>query len=344
MFEKATDALVSVIVPVYNVERYLDRCISSIVNQTYRELEIILIDDGSPDNCPIICDEWAKKDSRIRVIHKENGGLGMARNTGIENASGKYIFFFDSDDFVELSTVEKCVCSALENNSDVVLFGFCEAFENGDIKPLDVTDRNSVYTGEEILNRLLPDLLMNTYGLNISACAKMFRLDTIKQNSVRFRSERAIISEDTFFTIELFKVVSVASVVPECLYYYHKTDGSLTRTYRADRQMKNDIFLSKSIEYIKEKNYPRIVEKAVTVCYHGYTVGAIKQIFSAEIETGLKRRELLKVFKNSFLRNTLKSDIIVLEKKSLKLFWYALKFKQYWACRLLLLYRLKVKK
>ena len=99
--------LVSVIVPIYNVEKYLEKCIESIVNQTYKNLEIILVDDGSPDNCPAICDEWAQKDSRIKVIHKKNGGLSSARNAGLEVSNGEYISFVDSDDWLDENTFEE---------------------------------------------------------------------------------------------------------------------------------------------------------------------------------------------------------------------------------------------
>ena len=92
--------LITLIVPIYMVEPYLDRCITSLVTQTYKNLEIILVDDGSKDNCPALCDEWAKKDERIRVIHRENGGLSAARNSGIDAANGEYLAFVDSDDFV----------------------------------------------------------------------------------------------------------------------------------------------------------------------------------------------------------------------------------------------------
>ena len=114
-----TKALVTVVIPVYNVEKYLEYCIKSVVEQTCSEIEILLIDDGSTDGCPEICDEWAGKDSRIRVIHKENQGLGLARNTGIENATGKYICFFDSDDYIAKDTVEKIYGLAEKEKSDI---------------------------------------------------------------------------------------------------------------------------------------------------------------------------------------------------------------------------------
>ena len=101
------NALISVIVPIYKVERYLNKCLDSIVNQTYKELEIILVDDGSPDGCPKICDEWGLKDSRIKVIHKANAGLGLARNSGLEVATGEYVAFIDSDDFIDLNMMKR---------------------------------------------------------------------------------------------------------------------------------------------------------------------------------------------------------------------------------------------
>ena len=115
--------LISVIVPVYKVEKYLDRCVESIVNQTYKNLEIILVDDGSPDNCPAMCDAWAKKDSRIKVIHKENGGLSDARNAGMRLASGEYICFVDSDDWMDRNTemtIDKII-SRIGNRQSVIV-------------------------------------------------------------------------------------------------------------------------------------------------------------------------------------------------------------------------------
>lgn len=122
--------LISIIVPVYNVEEYLDRCVDSIVNQTYKELEIFLVDDGSPDNCPQMCDNWAKKDNRIKVIHKENGGLSDARNAALDVATGKYVFFVDSDDAIAENAIELLLNVAIEKHSSVVISNYYKTFSN----------------------------------------------------------------------------------------------------------------------------------------------------------------------------------------------------------------------
>lgn len=122
--------LISVIVPVYNVEKYLSKCIDSILAQTYKNLEIILVDDGSPDNCPKICDEYAKKDNRIKVIHKENGGLSAARNVALDIAKGEYIGFVDSDDFIAEDMYEVLYNLAEKYNAEISSVSFYKVIEN----------------------------------------------------------------------------------------------------------------------------------------------------------------------------------------------------------------------
>ena len=126
-------ALVSVIIPVYKVEKYLDRCVESIVNQTYKNLEIILVDDGSPDNCPRICDAWAEKDDRIKVIHKENAGMGMARNSGLETATGEYLMFVDSDDYLSENAVEVLYERMVVDGSDMAVGKHADVYDDGTI-------------------------------------------------------------------------------------------------------------------------------------------------------------------------------------------------------------------
>ena len=137
--------LVSVVVPIYNVEAYFNRCIGSIVNQTYNNLDIILVDDGSPDKCPQLCDEWAKRDARIRVIHKQNEGVGVARNYGIDKACGKYLLFVDGDDFLDLKTVEKCIDNLFHQKTDIVIFGCCDVDKNEKKYFLFITNNNSKF-------------------------------------------------------------------------------------------------------------------------------------------------------------------------------------------------------
>ena len=137
--------LISVIVPCYNVEKYLKKCVESIVNQSYQNLEIILVDDGATDGTPALCDELAKTDDRIKVLHKVNGGLSDARNAGFATASGKYVAFFDSDDWVEPDTIKIAYDKITANNSDLVVWGYVADFVDGDERVLN--SRKCVVSG-----------------------------------------------------------------------------------------------------------------------------------------------------------------------------------------------------
>ena len=142
---------ISIIVPVYNVEQYINRCIDSLLGQTLKDIEIILVDDGSPDQCPQICDEYARKDSRIKVIHKKNNGLGYARNSGLELATGEYIAFVDSDDYVNINMYEKLYNETINNNFDIVYCGFI--VENKDKSTYEEKKKDRILqTRNEILN------------------------------------------------------------------------------------------------------------------------------------------------------------------------------------------------
>lgn len=330
------DKLVSVVVPIYNVEKYLDECILSIVNQTYKNLEIILVDDGSPDNCPKMCDDWAKKDSRIKVVHKENAGLGMARNTGIENSSGDYIFFFDSDDYVDTTVVEKCINSAIENKSDLVIFGRNNVYDDGKIEPCKINGEKSPYKGEKLTAELLPYLFTYELGFGVSAWGKMYNLHTLKKHNLRFVSEREIVSEDAYFSLELFSKIDTVSIVEENLYFYRKREGSLSRKYKEDRQEKNDVFLKKSLEYIKNSGLPEKVGTHVKARYHGMTLGTLMQIQRSDLDDKSKKNERNKIYHNALLRSTLTKEVCDLDYKLPRIFWTVLRFRLYPVCTLLL--------
>ena len=152
-----SEQLISVIVPIYNVEMYLNRCVASIVNQSYANLQIILVDDGSPDNCPAMCDTWAEKDPRILVIHKINGGLSDARNAGMERAQGDYICFRDSDDWVDARFIEILYRTATDQNCDLAECDYC--ITSGDAPAAEASAETTVWSTEQAMEQHLCDKL-----------------------------------------------------------------------------------------------------------------------------------------------------------------------------------------
>ena len=198
----------SIIVPIYNVEKYLERCINSIINQTYKNLEIILVDDESPDNCPVICDEYAKKDNRVRVVHKKNGGLSDARNAGMNIATGDYIIFADSDDYIELDTCEKFLHFAKKEYD--ILVG--DAIVTGGTCVLWHINNNSVFTGKQYL---LEALKVNKSPM--VAWLNIYKRDFLLKNNLFFKE--GILHEDEDFTPRCF--LKAKTVVCTNIYFYH---------------------------------------------------------------------------------------------------------------------------
>lgn len=336
--------LVSIVIPIYNVESYLDRCINSVVLQTYENVEIILIDDGSTDRSSEICDEWAARDSRIVVIHKQNAGLGMARNSGIDKARGKYIFFFDSDDYVDTDIVRKCVENAQKNDSDVVIYGRYCVYEDGRIGKGEIKTEKTVYTDEMINNELLPGMFTYDMGFGVSAWGRMYRLDIINENGIRFVSEREIISEDAYFTLEFFPRVTRASILKENLYYYYNRISSLSRIYKKDRQKYNDHFLKKALQYVENENLPQKLSVHIMARYQKFTVSTLKQVVMADLPSKSKRAALNEIFDSEMLRQTLRLDVLSFHSTGQVVFFTLLKFKQYWLCRRFLYLKMRLSK
>lgn len=221
---KNLNSLVSVIVPIYKVEDYLDECVKSIVGQTYKNIEIILVDDGSPDYCPQKCDEWAKKDLRIRVVHKQNGGLSSARNAGLDVAKGKYIAFVDSDDFITPDYVEVMYNRICNDKSVGIVSGMIYRYCDG-----KSTDFNSSWLIQHERIIAPQDFTVNCVNLSVSFTVwnKLYRTNLIKD--VRFREGRT--NEDTLFMYDLGKkmVSTEYSMVeiPSYVYYYRYRDDSI---------------------------------------------------------------------------------------------------------------------
>lgn len=278
------EKLVSVVVPVYKVEKYLDRCVESIVGQTYVSLEILLIDDGSPDSCPRLCDAWAEKDNRIRVIHKQNAGLGMARNTGIEHANGRYICFFDSDDYIAPNTIELAVERAVQAEAEIVLWGMARVNAAGTVLSRTIPSApKEVYVGSEVQDVLLPRILANdpqtgtSWGLQASACTMLLTMELIQRTGWRFVSEREMISEDVYSFLVLAAKVKRIAILREALYFYCENPASLTHSYRKDRYERNVHFYQRCLAFCDETGYSAEVKRACAGPFLGNTIAAMKQ-------------------------------------------------------------------
>ncbi len=204
---------ISVIVPVYKVENYLRKCIESIIGQTYKNLEIILVDDGSPDNCPQICDEFAKNDNRIKVIHKSNGGLSDARNAGIEIATGDYIGFVDSDDYISINMYEKLLKACEENNCEIAICGFF-CINNGKIiRKSNICDTKKAISKEYALQMLVEEASFGDYAWN-----KLYKRTLFDSNLNRYPVGRTM--EDMATTYKLFDETKQIVLIEEPLYFY----------------------------------------------------------------------------------------------------------------------------
>ena len=223
--------LVSIIVPIYNVEEYLNRCMDTLVNQTLKDIEIIMVDDGSPDNCPKMCDEWAKKDSRIKVVHKKNGGLGDARNAGLDVATGKYVAFVDSDDFVKKEMYENLYNEAVNGGADTVFCGNYQYSKNKALEGKRNLKGRKTFEGSSLKDFCLdfiasPIEVKTDWKYEMSVWHGIYSNKLIQKNHIRFRSEREILSEDIYFN-QLYLVHTKKIVyVPEPYYFYCDNNGS----------------------------------------------------------------------------------------------------------------------
>lgn len=245
---------VSIIVPIYNVEKYLNRCIQSLLGQTLKEIEIILVDDGSPDKCPSMCEEYAKVDSRIKVIHKQNEGLGLARNSGLEIATGEYVAFVDSDDYVEKTMFATLYTTASKKDLDVIYCGFYKQNIDGTFKRISECETYTEYNKINI-QRLIPDFIAsepyckNEYKHDMSVWHSIYKNKIIKNNHLQFVSERIYSSEDIPFQIDFLKRAEKIAFIPDNFYYYCYNNTSLTKKVNKERFQ----LIKSTYELISEK-------------------------------------------------------------------------------------------
>lgn len=266
------EPLISIVVPIFNIEKCLTQCIDSILNQTYSNLEIILVDDGSTDTCPTICDSYAQKDKRVVVIHKKNGGLSSAREAGIMSATGDYLMIVDGDDWIDLNTINTCVKEIVNNPElELVMFSYVKELPNRSIE-MNIMDESAHFSGQEVIDKihrrlfgLSDDELNHPERMeNIVTCwAKLYRIDVAKRG--KYYAVKEVGScEDGLFNIYALHGCKNILYINEHLYHYRKDEKSITGSYRPQfvQQWGNLFSIMEGI--IEEKNLGEEYKKALS--------------------------------------------------------------------------------
>ena len=245
---------ISIIVPCYNVEKLLCRCMDSLIKQTLKEVEFILVDDKSSDLTSQLCDDWAQKEERVKVIHKkQNEGLGLARNSGLEVATGEYVAFIDSDDFVETTMFEDLYSHASSHNLDAAFCGFYFYKDEEHKRKRQEKQDYEVCDTPELIKGVLLDMVgglpnaKSDAPILSSVWKGIYRRDILEKKNLIFVSERKYIAEDIIFHCDFLPCCERVGFVPGCYYYYCNNGSSLTKTYREDR-FEKELYMYDAIE------------------------------------------------------------------------------------------------
>jgi glycosyltransferase involved in cell wall biosynthesis len=274
--------LISIIVPIYNVEQYLKRCVNSLINQTYKNIEIILVDDGSLDNCPKLCDEYAKKDSRIKVVHKQNGGLSDARNVGLRIATGDYIGFIDSDDWASTYMFEELISILKNQKSDIVeckVSWTSKEAENNNKS--DVKEVNK-FNSEEALKHLILDNILHQTVWN-----KLYSRAVI--GDIEFEVGKT--NEDEYWTYQIFAKANSISYVKQEMYYYFQRNNSIMGNNYSIKRLDAVEAKKQRLMFLCD-NYPSLVPLAKldlrNTCMYSYQK-SLKYFNRADLKTAKEK-------------------------------------------------------
>jgi glycosyltransferase involved in cell wall biosynthesis len=306
---KSMSPYLSIIVPIYKVENYIHQCINSILSQTFKDFELILVDDGSPDQCPYICDDYAQKDNRIKVIHKKNGGLVSARKAGLEIASGKYVGYVDSDDWIEKDMFEVLCNAARIHNTDIVICDILQSYTNKEIK-LNQMIKPGIYDKNKLRNYVYPYMLYSgeffKFGLFPAVWNKIFNRELLEKNQFNVINEIRM-GEDAACTYPcLLDATSIYILEKKYLYHYRQNSLSMTKKYD-DKFLEGMLTLYSLLKEINnEKN---IFDLSEQLRYYlvFLTIGAVDNEFNKSNKKNY--RDKLKYVKDMLLNEEINSAL-----------------------------------
>lgn len=315
--------LVSLIVAVYNVEQYIEKCLISIKNQTYTNIQVIVVDDGAKDNSAKICEDFAAKDSRFKVVHKENAGLGYARNTGLEHVEGDFVMFIDGDDFLEPNMVETFVKYQEETNSDMIICGFKRYIDDDHIKDVNTVKTAISFEGEEeIITKVLCPILgpdaskYSNDGREMCVWTNFYSMDVIRKMDLKFVSERVYSAEDFFFNVPFIRHCNKITMIPECLYNYRYNDTSLTNTFRPNRFELLNNLMNGGIEMLDREGISKYSSKRLDRLYFMKFRHGLLQLSGSNLSTAEKKSKIKEAVSDDLCRKVIKDYPIDAVKKS----------------------------
>ncbi|MGN0527796.1 MAG: glycosyltransferase family 2 protein [Eubacterium sp.] len=296
---------ISIIVPIYKIEEYIKQCVDSIIAQSYTDLEIILVDDGSPDNCPKICDKYAEKDSRVKVLHKQNGGLMSARQAGLKIAAGEYVGFVDGDDWIEPNMYEKFANLIDKYKPDMAMCEFLYSYPERDEKSSQLPEKE-FYDKTALENEIYPKLLFRppyyNFGINPCCWSKVLKKELLENNLYNV-TEKIKIGEDAAFTYPCLLQAKSLAYCGEYLYHYRINQNSMTKSY--DKNMEDTIMI------------PYEILKKVFSKYNGFELDKQLDYFLLSLINGIARNEAnpknkksIKDKKATFKKFTTNEDVV----------------------------------
>lgn len=312
---------ISVIVPVYNVEEYLPKCLDSIINQTLKDIEIIVVNDGSPDNSQKIIDKYKKKDKRIISIIKENGGLGSARNTGVSKSTGEYIYYLDSDDYIELDMLENMYNEAKDKNLDIVICGY-----------------NSVYGSKKVPSIISEKLIKETKNNDkskifntVSAWCKIYKRDFLLKQEVKFVEEK-VWYEDLAYSIKLMSSTNKIGIVNKPFYNYLIRENSIMNSSKLPKNLDIILAFEDVISYMEKTNkYDEFYSEVEFLAIDNILISGISRIIRSKGDRKTKREIITKFL--TYMKkfpNYKKNKYLTRLSRNRKVIYRLVLLKQYW--------------
>lgn len=309
---------ITIIIPVYNVEKYIRQCLDSVINQTYRNLEIIVVDDGSPDNCGAICDEYAMLDERIIVIHKENGGVSDARNCGLAHCTGDYVYIMDSDDYIEQTAIEVLYENAVQTGADVIIADHYSFFDQA-TQVMHAFFANEFYTDDrnvidQIQNMVLhftyaPENSIQKGGFGIGApWTKLVKTELIVKNEIKFDPYVKGIFDDGLFALSVFQFAQSVSYIQKSIYHYRLLQTSLIHKFTPNCMEVNKRIFQRIREF--SENYQR--GESFIKAYYARVIRRMMNIFKTYLfhekfdkTRKEKYKEFIQIFKEYDYHNAI---------------------------------------